>query len=362
VRGSVLAKPGQQRPPKEARELEARLLLEVRTGDHRDARMTMSELLEQWLDHAAPDLSPTTADGYRRYIDRSIAPRVGGVRLDKLTTAMLDRLYRELREAGGVGGKPLSPATVRQVHAVIRRALHQAERWGWINRNPAALASPPRLQRRESPPTPADVGHILQAAEAEGVPTALAIRLAALTGARRGEVCGLRWSDIDLDEGSLVIRRSVVELSHKLIVKDPKTHQIRRVALDAATTNLLRARREDQVAMALAIGAALGAEAYALSEHPDGTVPLHPNLLSDRFRRIVRRLAIPCRLHDLRHWHVTQALGAGLPVRDVAERVGHASARMTLDVYGHAIANADRKAAEVVAATIEQAIDKEEWT
>jgi integrase len=109
--------------------------------------------------------------------------------------------------------------------------------------------------------------------------------------------------------------------------------------------------------MALAIGATLDEEAYVCSEHPAGIVPMHPNLLSDRFRRIVRRLAIPwCRLHDLRHWHVTQALGADLPVRDVAERVGHASARMTLDVYGHAIANADRKAAEAVAAILDEAM------
>ena len=359
VRRSVPASPGQRRPPKEARELEARLLLEVGAGDHRDTRMTLSELLDRWMEHAGPDLSPSTALNYRRYIARSIAPRLGHVRLDKLTTAMLDRLYRELRKSGGRHGQPLAPATVRQVHAVIRRALAQAQRWGWINRNPAALASPPKLVRHEMrPPSPEAVARILAEAESEGAPTVLAIRLAALTGARRGEVCGLRWSDVDLDDGSLVIRRSVVELEDALIVKDPKTHQIRRVALDDATVALLRVRRTAQAEMALKIGIALDDEAYSCSEHPAGNEPLLPGLLSDRFRRIVRRLAIPwCRLHDLRHWHVTQALGAGLPVRDVAERVGHASARMTLDVYGHAIANADRKAAEVVADVLRAAMN-----
>jgi integrase len=131
---------------------------------------------------------------------------------------------------------------------------------------------------------------------------------------------------------------------------------VRRIALDDATIELLRTRRAAQVEIALACGVALRDEAYVLSDDAAGRTPLHPNVFSDRFRRLVRRLKIPCRLHDLRHWHVTQALGAGLPVRDVAERVGHASARMTLDVYGHAIRNADRKAAEAVAATIQHAM------
>jgi integrase len=177
------------------------------------------------------------------------------------------------------------------------------------------------------------------------------------SGARRGEVCGLRWSDVDLDAASLVIRRGVVELEDQVVVKDPKTHQIRRVALDDATVAMLRARRNAQAEMAAQLGAVLDDETYVCSEHPAGFEPLLPGLMSDRFRRIVRRLGIPrCRLHDLRHWHVTQALGAGLPVRDVAERVGHASARMTLDVYGHAIASADRKTADAVAAVVDDAM------
>ncbi|MCJ7436457.1 MAG: N-terminal phage integrase SAM-like domain-containing protein, partial [Acidimicrobiia bacterium] len=101
ARGSVPAKPGQARPPKEARELEARLLLEVGAGDHRDVRVTVGELLEQWLEQAGPDLAASTLHGYRRYIRRNISPTLGNVRLDKLTTPMLDRLYRELRASGG---------------------------------------------------------------------------------------------------------------------------------------------------------------------------------------------------------------------------------------------------------------------
>jgi integrase len=358
ARASVPAKPGQARPPKEARELEARLLLEVGAGDHRDVRVTVAELLEQWLEQAGPDLAASTLHGYRRYIRRNIVPTLGNVRLDKLTTPMLDRLYRELRASGGINGRPLAPASVRQVHAVLHRALGQAERWGWINRNPAVLASPPKLVRKEiRPPTPHDVGRMLRAAHEEEPGFGLALWLAAVTGARRGELCGIRWDDVDLPHGSVVIRHSVIELDHRLVLKDPKTHQIRRVALDDATIALLRTRHATQTEHAFQLGARLPADAYVLSDHPVGAEPLHPNLLSDRFRRLVRRLQIACRLHDLRHWHVTQALGAGLPVRDVAERVGHASATMTLDVYGHAIESADRKTAETISAVLRGAME-----
>ncbi len=259
-------------------------------------------------------------------------------------------MYRELRDSGGRNGKPYAPATVRQVHAVIRRALHQAERWGWISRNPAALASPPKLVRVEiRPPSPDQVARILRAARDEDSMLGLAVWLAAVTGARRGELCGLRWSDVDLEGATVVIRRSVAEISRRLTIKDPKTHQVRRIAVRRRDDRSPSGSSSNPSREALACGVALDDEAYVLSDDAAGRTPLHPDLFSDRFRRVVRKLEIRCRLHDLRHWHVTQALGAGLPVRDVAERVGHASATMTLDVYGHAIATADRKAAETVA-------------
>jgi integrase len=111
-----------------------------------------------------------------------------------LDTATLDRFYSELRGRGGVGGRPMAPATVRQVHAILRRALDQAARWGWIPANPAALASPPRLGSAEiRPPTPEEVSRLLETAYAADPDLAVLLWLAATTGARRGELCALRW-------------------------------------------------------------------------------------------------------------------------------------------------------------------------
>lgn len=348
---TVQGRPSQKQPPKEARDLEARLLVEVGSGQHREVRITVAELLARWFEHAGPDLSPTTLHEYRGVAERMILPRIGTVRIDKLTPATLDRLYRTLRDEGGRNGTPLAPATIRQVHAILRRSLVHAERWGWIVRNPAALASPPKVHRREiHPPTPEQMRRMIEAARDDGEDLGIAVWLAAITGARRGELCGLRWSD--LEDESFVIRRSVASLSGRIVVKSPKTHHARRVALDDETLRLLRAYRVSRAEIALALGVRLGDDAYVLSDHPAAEEPMRPDTLTDRFRRLARRLGVQCRLHDLRHWHVTQALGAGLPVRDVAERVGHASARMTLDVYGHAIAGADRRAAEAVAGVL----------
>ena len=352
VTRTVKGRPSQKQPPKEARDLEARLLVEVGSGQHREARLTMRELLDRWLELAGPDLSPTTAQEYRRYVDRVITPRVGSVRLDRLTPSMIDRLYSDLRDGGGRDGRPLAPATIRQVHEILHRSLKLAERWGWIARNPASLASPPKVHRSEiRPPTAEQVRRMLEAADVDDALLTLAVWLAAITGARRGELCGIRWSDVG--DNAVVIRRSVGVVTGGLVVKAPKTHQAGRVALDDETVARLRSRHTQQAETALACGVRLDDSAYVLSEDAAGREPLHPDTLTDRFRRLARRLGISCRLHDLRHWHVSQALGAGLPVRDIADRVGHASARMTLDVYRHTITTDDRRAVDSAAAQLQ---------
>lgn len=332
----------------DAKRLEAKLALEVSEGHHQSADITVAQLLDAWLDHAAPDLSPTTVYNYRRYIDRLILPNMGSRRLGKVTTAHHDRLYRDLRAFGGQRGQGLSPATIRQVHAILRRAFTQAKRWGWVTVNPAELASPPRLVKTATGlPSPEQIGQLIEHARSPEM--ALAIWLAAVTGVRRGELCGLRWSD--LDDSSLVVQRSIADVAHTLTVKDTKTHQARRIALDQATLERLRVHRLMVAERALAFGAALGPDAYVLSESPDGSEPLHPDIISDRFRKLAARLGVKCRLHDLRHWSVTFALAAGVPVRTVSGRSGHAPETM-FKVYSHFLEASDREAAEVLAKAI----------
>lgn len=132
---------------REAEAVLARLVTEAGSGGYAATDTTVGDLINQWLELANRELSPSTARGYRWIVDTYVLPSLADVPLSRLRTAQLDRFYVTLRERGGKNGAPLSAATVRQVHAIVRRALQQGIRWGWIVTNPAALASPPRSEQ-----------------------------------------------------------------------------------------------------------------------------------------------------------------------------------------------------------------------
>lgn len=338
--------PERKRVPDEVLNAEAKLRLEVAAGQHGAPSVTVGDLLDRWLAHVRADLSPTTLDGYERKIRLYLRPALGDVRLARLTTARIDALYRSLRATGGEAGKGVSAQTIRHVHAILRRALNQARRWGWIERNPAEHAEPPSVRRD---PVEAPGAHeITQLLEATDRNLVDLVALAAATGARRGELCGLRWGDIDLDAGQVIIRRSIIDVGHKLAVKPPKSGRARAVAIGPRLVERLKARHARMATTALACGVGLKPDAYVLSPSPDGREPLHPNLASHRFGRLARKLNLSLHLHDLRHAAVTLALAAGAPVHDVAEYVGHSSSKTTLDIYAHTIPSGQRFIAEVL--------------
>jgi integrase len=135
---------------KEAEEVLARLLVEAGGGKHSGtSNASVAELVDASFELAKPDLSPSTVQTTRWFIDLYVRKRIGRLPLPKLTVATLDRYYADLRDSGGSDGNALSASTVRRVHNIVRRALEQGVRWGWIGSNPAAHASPPKLQRAE---------------------------------------------------------------------------------------------------------------------------------------------------------------------------------------------------------------------
>ena len=241
------------------REAEAaltRLLGEVSAGRHSGPDATVAQLLEQWFAMAAPNWSPKTVVETRRFIDNYLAPHLGRVKVRKLTTAQLDSYYAMLRERGGRAGRPLAVSSVRRVHVVLRRSLAQAKRWGWIAQNPAADATPGRLPRREIvPPEPEATVRLIEAAEVEEADFGVFLRLAASTGAAPGELCALRWTDLDLSAGTVTIGRSLVDSADGgYVEKDTKTHAARRIALDASMVRALKAHKQRQTERALTGG------------------------------------------------------------------------------------------------------------
>jgi integrase len=335
----------------EAKQAEAWLITEVGAGQHRGTvNRTVAELLDRWLEwrQSVRPISPTTVATYRGYIDRSILPAIGKLQLGRLDAATLDAFYAHLRKQGGKGGRPMAASSVHQVHAILSGALNRAVVWGWTAHNPARLATPPSIERTDlQPPAVEDAARLLAVALAEDPELGLFLRLAVVLGARRGELCALRWSDVDLDQGEVLIAGGIVRVPGKSLVdKATKTHAKRRVALGADTVELLRAHRLTQAKNALAFGTTLALDAYVFSHDPDGSTPINPDGITHRFRRLARRLGVRCRLHDLRHFMVTQLVAGGVDWRTVAGRAGHADGHMTLSTYAHFQQAQDRQAAE----------------
>jgi integrase len=328
------------------------MLVEAERGLTAKTSATVGELLDRWLEHARGDYSPKTTREVSGYIERNLRPALGEVRLTKLSTASIDRYYRSLLTGGGHNGRPLAPGTIRRIHGILRRALAQAVRWGWIAVNAAAASSPPRVPApRITPPTPDELSRLAEAITADDPELGMFVRLAAMTGARRSEVLALRWSDIDLEHGIVLISRGIVMGPDGLVEKDTKTHQSRRVAVDAATVIALTAHRDSVSQRAEVCGTSLAVDAFVFSSDVQGREPWVPDSVSHRFRTAGRRVGLPdVRLHDLRHYVATRLLSAGVDVRTVAGRLGHRNAATTLNVYAHFVPESDRRAAEILGA------------
>lgn len=306
---------------------------------------TVGQLLDQWLQECERlDLSPPTMRTYRSQIERTIRPRLGKVPLNRLTSKHLDDLYGVMKAAGQ------SPKTIRNHHAIVSSALHQAVRWGWVRDNVAEMAKPPRVsQRRVTAPSVDIVRSIIVAAEERDPRLAPLLMLAALTGMRRGELCALRWNDVDLDGGHLDVSRSVVVVPGGLAEKSTKTDRGRIVALDEVGVALLtdyRIRVEDWARQA---ERHVPSDAFVFSPELDGSKPFRPDNVTGFFIRVRDGLGLPgVRLHDLRHFTATQLIGAGVDVRTVAGRLGHSDASVTLRVYSHVLEERDRAAASIM--------------
>ena len=296
-----------------------------------DRNATVAALLDRWLEQIAEDRSPSTMREHRRSIERNIKPALGDVRLDRLGVEQLDRTYRTWRARG------LSASSVRRQHAILAAALNQAVVWGWLDRNPAARATPPAVAGR----TPAatigvdEIRQLLDAADLDPV-LAIAIALAALTGCRRGELCALRWSDVDLEHSQLTVARAVNVVDGVPVDGPTKTRQVRRLSLDPVGVAVLERRRAQQLKLAAWATTHLVDDPWWLSRRTDGGQQCLPDGLTHAFGRLQVAVGMSdgrrprWRFHDLRHFSATTAIAAGVDIRSVAGRLGHADASTTL--------------------------------
>jgi integrase len=293
------------------------------------------------------DYQESHAVGHRLYLK----PYLGHLPVAKLTTADIDDFYGHLLRAGGRSDQPLAPGTVARVHGVLHRALGQAMRWEWIWLNPATNASPPRVPPAEiRPPRPDQVAALLDALRHSDPPLFCFLRLAASTGARRSQLLALRWGDIDWERAAISFTRALVQGIHGPELRWTKTHRTYRVELDRETLKVLLAHRSASETNARQAARQITDNAFVFGSRPDGGEPWLPNWLTKRFVSARRAAGLPhFRLHDLRHFMATEMLGAGVPIATVSQRLSHARASTTLNVYAHAVPGGDRGAAETLA-------------
>ena len=337
----------------DAEKLVTELVKRRNDGDYRapDKITLGAYLTEKWLPVQRSQLKASTFDSYRRTIELHVLPTIGHVMLSRLLPEDLESLYARLLESGrrnGSGGG-LSPTSVRYVHRILSKALNDALRKGTIVKNPAALADPPRGTG------PAGDGHDLRVWSAAELQTFLtlissdrlapAYFLAAHTGMRRGEVLGLRWADVDTPRKRISVRQAVTAVAYQLRVSDVKTGTSRRtIDIDDPVVAQLVSWRKKQAKERLLVGPAFEDHGLVFAR-PDGR-PVHPEFLSRTFDRVVKSSGLPViRFHDIRHTHATLLLKAGVPVKVVSERLGHATPGFTLNVYQHVVPGMQAEAA-----------------
>jgi integrase len=216
-------------------------------------------------------------------------------------------------------------------------------RWGYLSVNVAALAEPPPAKRTTpDPPSAEEAAAILNEAWKQQAWGTL-LWLVMVTGCRRGELCAVRWSDVNLDRGKIAVERS---MRRNLREKRTKSEQDRRISIDPYTVNLLRAHRAASEEQCKALGVELAHSAFVFSLEPDYSAPMKPDTVTQRYARLARRNGLrSTRFHALRHYSATELLTSGVDLRTVSGRLGHASGATTLRFYAAWLEEADRSAA-----------------
>jgi integrase len=245
----------------------------------------------------------------------------------------------------------LSDSSIRQIHWILS-ALNRAVRWRWIAVNPATQAEPPALPHPDPrPPSAEEAARLVEEAFTRDPDWGAFIWLAMTVGARRGPMCALRWSDVDLAGSVLALRRALYVEGGEVLEKDTKTHPQRRIVLDSETVAVLREHLDRCKERAAALELDWSDDSFVFSLDADNSTPLLPDSVSQRYERMAKRLGIDTTLHKLRHYWATELISAGVDVHTVAGRLGKGGGgATTLRVYAAWVSEADQCAAAALSA------------
>ena len=316
-----------------------------------DCTMPLESWLDQWLEeYAAPAIRPSTYQGYKNDLEKYLKPALGNIPVCRLTREQVQKFYGELLEHGRLrpdkdGNRGLSPSTVRSLHGVLHQAMDCALRERLCAANPTEGVVLPKKETAEM--------KILNDEQLERFMESIRdddtwhdfFYTEITTGLRLGEICGLRWEDMDWEKGILRVRRSVRKENGRIVVGETKTAQGRRdIELPPSTVELLRRRKADGFT-----------EAWIFPDGFDTKSPMHPEKVYRKLKEILQKNDLPnLRFHDLRHTFATHALSSGVDPKTLSGLLGHSKASFTLDTYTHVTQDMQRKAADIVGGFLEE--------
>lgn len=323
---------------KEAEKALADIIVKVEKGEYFEPeKMTLAEYLDYWLEtYAKTNVAPST---YKRYCEfaKHIKTGLGQIMLPKLKPAHIQNFYSKLLETD------LSKSTVLKIHRMLHLALKHAVNWQIIISNPADAVTPPRSDKVEMHVWDVETANKFLR-DITDTPVYIPVLLALQTGMREGEICGLKWENVDLKQGFLTVKYTMQRINGVLTLKDTKTAKSKRtIVLMDYTVQALKEHKKKQNEVKLMMGRAYNDQNFVCA-WDDGR-PYDPHYVGEKFAELVNKRGYPkIRFHDLRHTHATMLLQQGVNPKIVSERLGHSQISITLDTYSHVLPNIQKEA------------------
>ena len=322
-----------------------------------ECRMTLGEWMDKWMDeYMIFTIKENTIKGYRSQIDHQIKPFIGHKQLASLTTADIQKFYNKIKKEGRVHPHPihghvLSDSMVRKIHMMLHEAMEVAVRERYIVRNPTDNTTIPKKTTTEKQVLDdSQLNRFLEAIQGEPYWHDF-FYVEVMTGLRRGEICGIKWSDIDFNEGTLCIKRSVsTKEGGGVSIGETKTDAgVRTIIMPPSVATLLWKKRSDAI------------NEWVFPHYTNPSDPLHPSSAYKKLKTLLKRLELPLlRFHDLRHTFATQATDGGVDPKTLAGILGHTDASFTLDTYTHVTSDMQRGASVIVNNMMQQFLITEE--
>ena len=320
------------------------------------SKATIGEYLSTWINEVhASQLKATTLERYKQVINKHLIPELGAIKLQDLRASHVQALYTNLLTRPTATGEPLSPRTVELIGTVLKIAIKYA-----VNVDEVMAVNPanrvPLPKGKGSIPAPWSIQELntfLDVARTHRL--FFFFRLSAFTGARRGELLALKWSDFD--GSAITISKNRLSVSKQVLVQNSTkggTNGQRRVPLDRETIELFTAHRKRQLIERLALGEYWHDTGYVFTQ--ENGLPIYPHTPSDLFKKLLKKAELrPTRLHDQRHLHATELLRLGEPLHVVASRLGHRDAMVTATIYAHVSDQQAETASSTFANAVESA-------